>query len=527
MPPVLIKVLLFLAALAGIPVQPTTPDDSRVVEATVASVHASFARRDLTCVGLVEAYLARIDAYDQETQGELSINAVKAINPKALETARELDRRYRRSGPVGPLHCVPVLVKDQVETVDMPTTYGSAIFEGFQSGRDATIVTKMKQAGAVILAKVNLGEYASRYVGSAFGVIRNPYDLTRNPSGSSGGTGAGIAANFGLLGIGEDTGGSIRGPAAVASLVGLRPTTPLISRYGMMPATPTRDTLGPMTRTVRDAALLTNVIAGYDPNDPLTAYSVGNVPTDYTAGLSPRGLRGKKIGIIREPFSSSTEPGTDDYNKVKSVVDKAVADLDRLGAEVIDPFVIPDLRALLSAASGGSETEEAVDAYLAQLPHAPVKTFREIALSPLVTPTRREGLMDALDRSTADPDWLEAQAGRERLRLAVLDAMARAGVDAVMYATFDHQPTVIPPDVLTNPEPQDDYGKGGNRGLSPPLGFPALTLPAGFTVDRLPVGIELLGRPFSEKLLFELGYAYEQGTRHRQPPPITPPLRQR
>jgi len=207
----------------------------QVLEATIEDVHASLASGQITCRALVQQYLDRIDAYDKTGP---SLNAVQHINAGALSAAEALDASFSASGLVGPLHCVPVLLKDQVETRDMPTTYGSALFEGFVSGRDATIVTRLQDAGAIILAKTNMGEFANGYVGSAYGAIRNAYDPTRNPSGSSGGTASGVAANFGLVGIGEDTGGSVRGPAAVHSLVGLRPTVPLVSRYGMMPAKP-------------------------------------------------------------------------------------------------------------------------------------------------------------------------------------------------------------------------------------------------------------------------------------------------
>ena len=278
----------------------------RVVETTIDDVHASLTSGEITCRELVELYLARIEAYDQRGPG---LNAIQHVNARALEEADELDTAHEESGFVGPLHCIPVLLKDQVETSDMPTTYGSAIFAEFVSGRDATIVTRMKQAGAIILAKTTMGEFASRYVGSEFGMVRNAYDPMRNPSGSSAGTGAGIAANFGLVGIGEDTGGSIRGPAAVHSLVGLRPTLPLVSRFGMMPANPTNDTLGPITRTVADAAILLDVIAGYDANDPVTAYSVGRVPASYREYLDADGLAGARIGVIRRSMGPRRRSG--------------------------------------------------------------------------------------------------------------------------------------------------------------------------------------------------------------------------
>ena len=253
-------------AAAQAPNAAGSPAGFRLLEATIDDVQAALKSRQLTCLALVGFYLKRVEAY--ETQGP-KLNAVQNINSHALSEAARLDAAFNSSGPVGPLHCIPVLLKDQVETSDMPTTYGSLVFKDFVPRRDATIVTKLKQAGTVSVGKTNMSEFASRYVGSAFGVSRNPYDPSRSPSGSSGGTGAGIAANYAVVGIGEDTGGSIRGPASVGSLVGLRPSVPLVSRFGMMPAKPSQDTLGPITRTVRDAAILLDAIAGYDPNDPV------------------------------------------------------------------------------------------------------------------------------------------------------------------------------------------------------------------------------------------------------------------
>ena len=494
----------------------------QLLEATIADVHAAFGSGELTCRTLVQRYIDRIEAYDQTGP---NLNAIQVVNPRALERADELDAAYAESGPVGPLHCIPVLLKDQVETRDMPTTYGSALFEGFMSRRDATIVVRMRAAGALILAKTNMGEFASRYVGSAFGIIRNAYDPTRNPSGSSGGTGAGIAANFGMVGIGEDTGGSIRGPAAVHALVGLRPTLPLVSRYGMMPANPSSDTLGPMTRTVRDAALLLDAIAGYDANDPVTAYTVGHVPESYAAGLDADDLRGARIGVIRESMDPKTDPDADDYKQARALIDRALADMRALGATVVDPVTIAGLDSAQRAyVTNNYETERAMNDYLREHENAPVRTVRDILVSGVVTPWRARGLINVVGQSTTDRGYLTILRVREELRRSVLTAMADHDLDALVYATFDHQTTVIAPDALTNANTQDAYARGNNRFLSPATGFPALTLPAGLTTDGLPIALEMLGRPFSEAKLFELGYAYEQGTHRREPPTTTPAL---
>jgi Asp-tRNA(Asn)/Glu-tRNA(Gln) amidotransferase A subunit family amidase len=302
-----------------------------------------------------------------------------------------------------------------------------------------------------------MGEFAFGYVGSAFGVVRNPYDPTRNPSGSSGGTGAGIAANLGMVGIGEDTGGSIRGPAAVQSLVGLRPTVPLVSRFGMMPAKPANDTLGPMTRTVEDAAILLDVIAGYDPNDPMTAYAVGQVPESYTAFLRKDGLQGARLGIVRDPMDAKTDTASEDYKKVRTVIDAAMRDLESLGAEIVDGVVIPDVqqRIVKTYDENDYETEDAMNRYPAQLEDAPVKTLREILLTGEVNPWRAARLLNVVGKSTNDIAYLPILHAKEELRRTVLTLMADLELDALVYATFDHQPTIIAAAVLTNPKTED------------------------------------------------------------------------
>ena len=495
-----------------------------LLEARIDDIHAALESGRATCREVVGLYLKRIEAYNNSGP---RLNAVQTVNPHAMQEAGRLDAAFKSSGPVGPLHCIPVLVKDQVETSDMRTTYGSAVFKDFVPHRDATIVSKMKTAGAVILGKTTMGEYAYGYVSSVSGVIRNAYDPGRNASGSSGGTGSGIAANLAAVGIGEDTGGSIRGPAAVNSLVGLRPTLPLVSRFGMMPASPSTDTLGPIARTVKDAAILLDVIAGYDPSDPVTAYSFGQVPASYTTFLSKDGLRGARLGILREPVDAKTDPTSDDYKKVRTVIDKAIGDLMALGAEVVDPVTIPDLKDRVKRAYDNDvfETEQATNIYLAQHANAPVKTLREIVMSGKVVPWRATKLMNNIGKSTDDIGYLQVLLVREEMRESVLKLMADKKLDALVYATFDHQPTPIAADVLTNPNTQDKYGLGNNRYLSAALRFPAMTVPAGFTTDALPVGLEFMARPFAESTLFKLAYAYEQGTLNRKPPATTPPLR--
>ena len=483
-----------------------------VLEATIGSIHAAMRAGRLTCTQLVSSYLDRIAAYNQAGP---KLNAVQTVNPNALGLAARLDAAWRTTGAVGPLHCIPVLVKDEIETSFMPTTYGSAIFKHFTPPQNATIVDRLEAAGAVILAKANLGEFAVGYAGTAFGDCRNAYDPARDPGGSSCGTGVGVAANFATIGIGEDTGGSIRGPASNESLVGLRPTLPLVSRFGLLPSTPTRDTLGPMTRTVRDAAIVLDAIAGYDPKDPVTAQSYGQKPASYTSFLERNGLRGLRLGVIRTAVGRDADPNRPDYREIQSMLTEAARDLRARGAEIVDPIVIPRLRELLDAGGNGiEETEAAVDAYFAQFPQAPVHTLKEIVESPLLLPARHDDLARRLGHNTSELTYLKEQQSRETLRTIVLKVMADNRLDALVYAPSEREPAPIP--ATTTP--------GSIRRFAATLAFPALGVPAGYNSHGLPIGIEFLGRPYSEGTLFRAAYDYERTTRHRRPPPAAPAL---
>ncbi len=519
----LIAMVLLASVVAPRAQSPAASGAGAGLELTIDGVHAAFRSGALTCRQLVATYLARIEAYNKTGP---ALNTIQILNPRALQDAERLDAAFKASGPVGALHCVPMLIKDQVDTSDLQTTYGSAVFSNFVPPQDATVVTKLKNAGAVIIGKTTMGEFASGYFGSAAGAVRNAYDPTRNASGSSGGSGSGVAANFGLAGIAEDTGGSTRGPAAVNNLVGLRPTLPLVRRGGLFPARPTTDTLGPVARTVRDAALIFDAIVGYDPKDPITAQAVGHVPATYTASLRSDGLKGARIGIIRQPMDARTDVHSDDYRRVRAVIDKAIADLRSLGAEIVDPVTIPDVIGRVTQGYDGNvfETEEAINAFLAARPNTPVKTLREILLSGKVAPARARTLITSLGRSTDDPGYVQVRRVSDQTRQIVFTLMADHRLDALAYATFDQTPGRIPHDVMTRTVVEDSRGFGNNRFLSPIIGFPALTVPAGFTSDGLPVGLELMARPYAEPTLFRFAYAYEQLTRHRRPPDTVPGL---
>jgi Asp-tRNA(Asn)/Glu-tRNA(Gln) amidotransferase A subunit family amidase len=483
-------------------------------EATIDSIHAEMRAGRLTCVRLVQAYLDRIAAYDQKGP---TLNAVQNVNPDALKIAAELDARFRATGQLtGPLHCITVLIKDEVNTSFMPTTYGSAVFKSFVPQKSATIVTRLQSAGAIILGKANMGEFAQGYSGSAFGDCHNAYDPRRSPSGSSCGTAVGIAANFATIGIGADTAGSIRGPASHGSLVGLRPTLPLVSRAGIMPYDPSRDTLGPITRTVRDAAIVLDVIAGYDPEDPVTAWAYGQQPKTYTADLTPTALSGMRFGVIRVPMSRDADVNAADYKEIQTAISGAAATLKAQGAEVIDPLTIPNLKEMVAAVGAeGRDTEAAIDAFLAQQPNTPVRTLKDIVASELVIPKRREELGRGLGRTADDAAALRAAKAREDLRLAILRVMADNRLDALVYATYDHAPTPVP---ISTP--------GTNRVLAAAVSFPALAVPAGYFADGLPIGLELLGRPYSENALLKAAYGYEQATHYRHAPTTVPALPQ-
>jgi amidase len=402
--------LVVLSALCGIAIAPpavSQPTNFDVVETNIDSIQAAVRAGRLSCTKLVQTYLDRITAYDQAGP---KLNAVQNVNPHALKQAADLDAKFRASGEMAPLHCIPVLLKDQIETDFMPTTYGSAMFKTFVPKRNATVVERLQRAGAIILAKTNMGEFAAGGSGSAFGDCRNAYDPAYFASGSSCGTGIGVAANFGAVGIGEDTGGSVRGPASHESLVGLRPTTPLVSRFGMMPASPTRDTIGPIARSVRDAALVLDAIAGYDPNDPVTAASYGRTPESYTAFLQPNGLRGMRFGVIRQPMDRDTDTNAADYKEVRAMIDGMADTLRMRGAEVLDPVEIPNLLQLLQGSgtlrTNIYETEQAINDYLSQHPDAPIRTFKAIVASPVLIEARRRALIYSVGQLPTDPAYL-------------------------------------------------------------------------------------------------------------------------
>jgi Asp-tRNA(Asn)/Glu-tRNA(Gln) amidotransferase A subunit family amidase len=491
-----------------------------VMETTVEDVHKAFKAGKLTARQLTQMYLDRISAYDK--QGP-KLNVVITINSKALEEADKLDAAWKKGGPVGPLHGIPIVLKDQMDAAGIRTTLGSLVFKDYVPTQDATVTAKLKKAGAIVLAKVTLGEMGGGdSYGSLYGESRNPYDPERTVGGSSGGTGGAVSANFATLGIGQEGFASIRRPSAWNSIVGMRPTPGLVSRAGVYAGWPGKTgSLGPMTRTVTDLAKLLDVMVGYDKEDPMTAYGVGHAPPTYTKFLLKDGLKGARIGILRTPMGYTTEPDSPDFKTVTGVFDKAVSELKAAGAEVVDPIEIPNLNELLAKrASSPAEAGESTRLWLARNPNSPYKTVDDIRNNPdSAKSVRLRGNTRGAYRSgeKAYYEYLEA---REELMLNVMKVMADYKLDAIVHKTVEHTPTLIK-DGINPPY----VNQKGAPHINTFLIFAAsLTVPAGFTAQGLPVGITFFGRPYSEPDMIKFAYAYEQATHHRVPPKTVPAL---
>jgi len=487
-----------------------------IEEATIAQVHQSMQDGTMTCRKLAEAYFARIEAYDQRGP---KLNAVVCLNPKALAEADALDQKFAAGGLSGPLHGIAVLLKDNVDTDDMPTTGGSLSLQGFTPQDDAFITRKFREAGALILAKVNLHEFAiwGETVSSILGQTLNPYDLTRTPGGSSGGTGAAIAANFGMVGIGTDTINSIRSPASANNLVGIRPTVGLVSRDGIIPYSFTQDTAGPICRTVEDAARVLDVIAGYDQADDETAWSIGRKPASYAAFLKAGGLEEKRIGVLESFFGS--EAIHQDTNKA---VRKSIEAMKDQGAAIVSLDEKIDSDYLVSEVSVHlHDLKDHLNVYLAALPNdAPVHSFEEVLASGKYHPGIAENLKKAMALSTGTPAYNQRLVARSRLQTRVMKLLADYRLDALVYP---HQKQLV-------------CKVGGSQNerngvLGSVTGFPSICVQAGFSTPSptapigVPIGMEILGRPFSEATLIEIAYSFEQAAHHRKPPLSAPPLR--
>jgi amidase len=485
-------------------------------EATITSVHLAMQAGHLTCRQLVETYLERIEAYDKKGP---KLNAVICVNPEALTIADALDLHFKERSFVGPLHGIPILLKDNIFTADMPTTGGSLSLADFVPPDDAFIVKKLRSAGALIFAKVNLHEFAiwGETISSIIGQTLNPYDLTRAPGGSSGGTGAGLAANFGMVGIGTDTINSVRSPASANSIVGLRPTMGLTSRDGIIPYSLTQDTVGPMARTVADAAIVLDVIVGYDPNDPVTAWSVGNIPKTYSGHLDRQGVSGIRLGVMCNLFGAGPE-----HQEVNTAIHNCLSIMESIGASLVSiEAPIIDINELLSEVSVHLyDLRQHLNDFLQNLgPAAPFHSLEEIIATGKFHPGIWNVLLKAVQLNHEDPAYNRRLIRQTQLRIKVLEIMADYELDALVYP---HQRRLVMPIGKTLIE--------RNGVLAATTGFPAITIPGGFsspTADApigVPIGIEFLGRPWTERKLIKMAYTLENVIRLRRPPISTPLL---
>jgi len=485
-----------------------------VVEASIADLQSAILDGETTCRAVVQAYLDRIETYDQ-TKG---LNAITQINSRALTRADSIDQMLGDGKNPGSLFCAPILVKDNFDTFDLPTTGGSIALSGSIPPDDAFMVQRIREEGAIIVAKTNMAEWAfspRQTVSSSYDTTANAYALNKTPAGSSGGTASGVAASFGVAGLGSDTGNSIRGPSSHLSLVGIRSTLGLTSRDGVVPLAFDRDIAGPMTRTVEDAARIFNVVAGYDPKDPYTEAGRDKKEEDYTIFLDSESLAGKRLGVL----TTHANPEQGD-SAVFALFDDALDDLRNLGGEIVD-FQIDDMQELLIAGNWCNRFRYDMHQYLLSLGEgAPMDDVMEI-LETGEYGADVESILNAIadeepeiihpaERNEPCPDFAD-HPGRQALLLSVVQSMDRAGIDAFIFPSWSYPPAPLN-------QANEEYKGDNSQGLIPAAGLPAITVPMGFTYGNLPAGLQIAGRPYSEGLLFALAFAYEQGTKHRRPP---------
>ena len=465
----------------------------QILEATIADIHAAYLEGRLTARRLVETYFERIAAYDKAGP---AINAVISTNPKALDEADAMDAALTMGGLVGPLHGIPLIMKDQADVKDMPTTMGSVMFEGHYPDRDCFAAAKLKAAGAIFIGKATLGELgAGDTHGSLFGSTRNVYDLERTAGGSSGGSGAAVSANFCAVAIGQEGFASIRRPAIWNGVAGMRPTAGLVSRSGVFAGWPTTNgSLGPMARTVEDLARVLDCMVGYDPQDPVTALGHDKAGRGFCGQLDKNALKGARIGVLREPMGSHTDTSDPDF------------------------IVIPDLKALLATrARVDADDEAAFDLYVSGSAASPFANRREAMASPLFEQTMRGVKQRWLHKNTPEQHHAYLRA-REMLMMNLHAVMAEHGLDAIVHKAVEHTPSLIR-DGLHPPYVDQRGAPHLNTFL---IFVPSVAVPAGFTRTGLPAGITFLGRPYEDAAMLRLAYAYEQATKKRVPPKVTP-----
>jgi len=499
-------------------------------EATIFDIQKAFDQGTLTSEELVGMYLKRIEKYDQ--QGP-ALNSILTLNEEAITEARKLDIERSKTGPRSLLHGIPIIPKDNFDTADMPKTGGLKGLKGSIPVRDAFTIRRLRESGAIILAKSNLDEFNSGSSGTSGlgGQVLNPYNLSKVPGGSSAGSGAAIAAVFGQVGLGTETGSSIRNPSTKNNLVGIASTNGLVSRAGIVPSSIILDRAGPMARSVTDAAIVLQYMAGMDAADLTTIASVGKMPVNgYYSFLDEDALKGSRIGVLRANFGSDPEDA-----EALSQIDKAIDSLAEGGATLLDPIPVGsiDMFEMLRTVSGSSgERAEAMNHYLAgRGPDVPVKTMREIVDSGLALGKLQERLDESLREEPMyrNPDYANFVRNREAFKKLVISWFKNYELDAIIYP-YQTKPVytieqAAPNQGETRPEFNNYDVMGRGTRMSTATGFPGITVPAGFTAsDGMPVGLEFLGRPFDEGKLIGICFAYEQGFSKRKLPSITPPL---
>jgi Asp-tRNA(Asn)/Glu-tRNA(Gln) amidotransferase A subunit family amidase len=491
---------------------PRQAEPFSVVETSIAEIQQAIRTERTNCVEVVRAYIERVQRYDRPT----GLNAITVVNPAALTRAAELDRALADGRAMGPLFCAPVLVKDNFDTHDMPTTGGSIVLANHYPPDDAFMVRKIREADAVIVAKTNMAEFAfspRQTESSSYGITANAYALDRVPAGSSGGTASGVAASFGVAGLGTDTGNSIRGPSSHLALFGIRSTIGLTSRDGVIPLAFDRDIAGPMARSVEDAARIFNVVAGYDPADPFT--EDGKREADYTVFLDPEGLRGARIGVLRALVDTG-----DADPQVVALFERALEDLRQSGAVIVDPIKIARFAEHLEDKGFCERFRYDMYVYLQSLGMAaPVHDVMEIYESGRYSPYVKDafarfgnGPLDVPPERWDPPclPYLE-NPWRKAFHDDVTAAMDQAGVDVLIYPTWTNPPAHLD-------KAREEYKGDNSQLVAPATGMPAATVPMGYTYGNLPAGLQILARRYGEGAIFRIAYAYEQATRHRRPP---------
>ncbi len=497
-----ITTLIVLLAVSG---ALSAQSDFEVTEAGILEIQSALEAGELTSVELTQKYLDRISAYDRNGPG---LNSLVRVNPDALAIAAALDQERRASGPRGPLHGIPVIVKDNYNTTDIPTTGSSVALAGFVPNASATQVERLVAAGAIVIAKSNLHEYAYGItsISSLVGQTRNPYDPRRVPGGSSGGTGAAVAASFGTVGMGSDTCGSIRIPSAFNNLVGLRPSKGLSSIYGVMPLSHTQDVAGPLARSVSDLAIVLDAVSGYDPLDEATSIMANRPAPAFVDRLDRESLDGLRIGRLTDYFERAD-------NALEGVIENALEQLTEAGVVIID-LNVPQMGALI-ARSGliGHEFRNDLNQYLETFGSVQVGTLAEIVDQGLFHQAV-EGALSRSRNNDFDPQaYRQAYAARAELRELIGATMASYRLDALVY------PTIGELQVYTG----ESQG-GSNCSISANSGLPAISVPAGFSASGLPVGMELLGAFLQDARLVSIAFQIENLLQVRRTPIATPPL---